>query len=111
MSVYKPLRKPENLIITNESGLAVFEKVPINNYEIYVKESKNFLNTKKVLNILGERTVQPVFNIFIGLQQQISSFLEVGIRDQQGNLLENVEVTALLLVSGDQVNAESTFFI
>jgi hypothetical protein len=93
--------------LTNEEGAAVFDNVPINNYLICVEESKNYMGNEKGLNLISERTIQPEFSVFIELKPQISSFVEISFKDEEGRKIENAEVTALLLAVTEPIETDS----
>lgn len=83
--------------MTNDAGNVVFVNMPINNYVIAVEESKNYLPTEKRLELIGESTIQPAFQVFIELKPQISSFVQVKLVDEEGRKIEGAKVSALLI--------------
>jgi hypothetical protein len=102
-------RAGEQFLLTDDTGTVKFEHVPINNYLISVKESKTFLGGEKRLDLVGERTIQPEFNVFIELKPQIMSFLAVTVTDDETRIVDNAVVAALLLTTHDLTESDRTF--
>ena len=93
-------------MLTDDTGMAMFEHVPINNYLISVQESKTFLGGEKRLDLVAERTIQPLFKVFIELKPQTSSFLAVTVFDEETRVVDNATVAALLLTTHDQSESD-----
>lgn len=96
--------------MTDDTGTVVFANVPVNDYLISVEESKNYLPTEKRLDLIGERTIQPVFQVFIELKPQISSFVQVKLVDEDGKKVEGANVSALLLELLENVDIDSIIY-
>ena len=95
-------------VMTDETGRALFEAVPFSNYLISVVESKSYMGNAKMLDLIRERTIQPVFNVFIELKPQQASFVEVTLLNDEGAKLP-AAATALLLSPSEAIEADSTF--
>ncbi len=92
-------------VMTDESGTAMFEGVPFSNYLISVAESKSYMGNAKMLELIRERTIQPVFNVFIELKPQQASFVEVTLVNEEGAKLP-ASATALLLTPSEGLEAD-----
>jgi hypothetical protein len=107
----KPTAASNNVFkTTDETGTAVFDNVPVNNYIIAVEESKNYMANQKALNLIGERTIQPSFTIFIELKPQILSFVELKLVDEGNYKIDKAMVTALLLSTTETAETDRNKF-
>lgn len=68
--------------ITDKDGVANFENIPMDVYEIEVEESRDFNGAVKVLNAFDEKLQNGQLNYFLGLKSLGNSNVTVLLRDQ-----------------------------
>ena len=86
----------------------MFDNVPLSNYVICVKDSKNFMGNEKSLDVIGEQVVQPSFNIFIEIKPQVYSFTEIRLQNEEEQNISKATVTALLLSNKESIAVART---
>ncbi len=95
--------------VTDESGTVVFENVPINDYVVRVEGSRSYLPSEKRLDLIAEKTVQPMFTVYVELKPQTSSFLEARVADSEGRPILDADVTAMLLGLTEKADIDRIF--
>ena len=85
--------------------------MPMDNYIITVEESKNYQGSKKTLDLLNEKIIQPSFNLFIDLKPQYNSFVELTLENESGKKITQATVTAILLSTNEPIEVLRNYLI